>query len=62
MVVKVLDAEPTDPVIELRGYGRQSLRWYSEQRVDLVPSQLKPELEAGAGRVPKEIAPETVVR
>jgi hypothetical protein len=58
----VLDVKPTDPIIELRRQARESSGWHSKQRVDLVRSQLNSELETGASRVPKEVAPETGVR
>jgi hypothetical protein len=54
--------KPTDPIIELRRQARESSGWYSTQRVDLVRSQLNSELETGASRVPKEVAPEAGVR
>jgi len=62
VIVRVIYMEPTDPIVELPCQARQSPRWHSEQRLDLVPSQLNPELETGAGRVPKEIPEETGVR
>jgi hypothetical protein len=57
-VVRVVDMQPTDSVVELACQARQSSRWHSEQRLNLVGSQLNSELETGAGRVPKEIPPE----
>jgi hypothetical protein len=62
VVVRVVYMEPTDSVVELPCQARQSSRWHSEQRLNLVRSQLKSELDTGAGRVPKEISPETDVR
>jgi hypothetical protein len=62
VIVRVVYVEPTDPVIELPCQVRQSSWWYSDQRLDLVRSQLNSELETGAGRVPKEISPKTGVR
>ena len=61
-IVSIVDVEPADPVIELARQVLQTSRWYSKQRVDLVCGQLKSELEAGTGRVPKEISPKTGVR
>jgi hypothetical protein len=55
----VLDIEPTDPVVELLRQARESSGWHSKQRVDLVCSQLNSELQTGAGRVPKEVSPES---
>jgi hypothetical protein len=52
----------TDPIIELSCQARQSSRWHSKQRVDLLRSQLDSELKTGASRVPKEVSPETGVR
>jgi hypothetical protein len=54
--------KPTDPIIELRRQAHDSSGWHSKQRVDLVRRQLNSELETGASRVPKEVAPETGVR
>lgn len=59
---RVLNVEPTDPVIELPRQARQSSGWHPKQRLDLVRGQLKSELETGTGRVPKEIPPKTRVR
>ena len=36
VIVCVVYVEPTDPVIELPRQARQSARWHSKQRVDLV--------------------------
>jgi hypothetical protein len=62
MIVRPVDIEPTDPVIELPRQARQSSGWHPKERVDLVPDQLKSELETGTGGVPKEISPKTGVR
>jgi hypothetical protein len=62
MIVRPVYIEPTDAVIELPRQTRQSSRWHSKQRLDLVRSQLNSELETGASRVPKEISPKTGVR
>ena len=61
VVVRVVYVEPTDSVIELPCQARQSSRWHAEQSLDLVRSELNSELETGAGRVPEELLPETVV-
>jgi len=62
VVARVVYIEPTDSVVELLCQTRQSSRWHSEQRLDLVPGELDPELETRARRVPKEIPEETGVR
>jgi hypothetical protein len=36
MIVRPLDIEPTDPVIEVSRQARQWSRWHSKQRLDLV--------------------------
>jgi hypothetical protein len=61
VIVRVIYMESTDAVIELPCQARQSPRWHSQQRVNLVRRQLNSELETGAGGVSKEISPETGV-
>jgi hypothetical protein len=61
-VIVRVDMEPTDRVIELRRQARESSAWHPKQRLDLVPGQLKSELETGANRVSKDISLETDVR
>jgi hypothetical protein len=61
-MARVVYVEPTDPVIELPRQACQSSGWHPKQRLDLVRSQLKSELETGTGRVPKEIPPKPGVR
>jgi hypothetical protein len=62
VIVRVVYMEPTDSVVEPPCQARQSSGGHSEQRLNLVRSQLNSELETGAARVPKEIPPETGVR
>jgi hypothetical protein len=62
LIVRVVDVEATDPVIELPRQARQWSGWHPKQRLDLVRGQLKSELETGTGRVPKKISPKTGVR
>jgi hypothetical protein len=62
VIVRVVDMQPTDSVVQLTCQARQSARWHSEQRLNLVRSQLNSEFETGACRVPKEILSEPGVR
>ena len=61
-MVRGLDLEPTDPVVELPRKAGQSSAWHSKECVNLVRGQLNSELQAGAGGVPKEVPPKTSVR
>jgi hypothetical protein len=61
-IVHILDIEPADPVVQLPRQAREPSRWHSKQRLHLVCGQLNSELQTGAGRVPKEVSPETRVR
>jgi hypothetical protein len=61
LIVRVVDVESTDPVIELPRQARQWSGWHPKQRLDLVRRQPKSELETGTGRVPKEVSPKTGV-
>jgi hypothetical protein len=62
MIARVVQVEPTDPVVELPCQARQCPRGHPKQRVDLVRRQLESDVETGTGRVPKEPSPKTRVR
>jgi len=62
VIARVVYIQSTDAVIELPREARQSSRWHSQQRVDLVRRQLNAELETGARGVPEKISPEAGVR